>query len=446
MKKILLLWFLIGQSHTLLGQATEFTFPVDTLLKNGPLTRRINVCLLPDGYQATEMNKFRTDAEAFMNFMLKTTPFAQYRAYFNVFLIRVPSNQSGATHPGTAPDEATEGAGQPIEQKDTYFGSTFDSFGLHRLVTITQTIRFTNVMATNFPQYDMAVMLVNSPFYGGSGGIPSIATVNGASSNIAVHEVGHTFVSLADEYWAGAQFAVERPNKTQDNNAATVRWRNWLNTPTIGIFPHVPPGQTWFKPTTGTCKMEVLAQEFCNVCRETFVNRFLDIVRPVDSSLPASTSVSVAAPTVFRVNLVRPNPNTLRITWLLNGQPIARQQEEITLSPASLTAGAGQSFTLAAQVVDTTASVRLETHLPAHTQTIQWTLTRSGCALQQTVRAGDWHDPTIWACGSVPTLLHDVVVGHTVSVSTADASARNVTFQNGGTLRYVQNRRLLLAN
>lgn len=441
MKKLLLpITFLLCCTLTATAQ---FAFPVDTLLKAGRLDNRINIVLLPDGYQASEMNKFRTDATAFMNAMLNTIPFAQYQSYFNFFLIQVPSNQSGATHPGNAADEGPTPI-TPIETKDTYFGSRFDSFGIHRLVTTTQFTRFTNVMATNFPDYDLAVMLVNSPHYGGSGGTPSIATVNSASTEIAIHEVGHTFVGLADEYWAGAQYASESTNMTQNNNTATIRWRNWLNTTNIGVYAHTPPGQNWYKPANGTCKMEALNRPFCNVCRETFTYRFLDLVRPIDAFVPATANVTVNQQTTFRLTPVLPNPNTIRTEWRLNGQVIAGQQTEINIEPAALIPG--QNYSLTVQMLDTTAFLRRDNHPAAHTQTISWTLQRTNCTTQQTVRAGDWHDPAVWSCGSVPTSDDLVVVAHQLTVSADDALARQVTFQNGGVIRYVQNRRLRLAN
>jgi len=287
-------------------------------------------------------------------------------------------------------------------------------------------------------------MLVNSPFYGGSGGVPSIATSATSSNEIAIHEIGHTFVSLADEYWAGLQYANERPNMTQTINPTSVRWRNWLNTPGIGVFPHNSPGQSWYKPATGTCKMEYLGRAFCSVCREGFVNRMLDLVKPVDSAFPASGTVSLSQPTTFSLTVVRPNPNTLTIRWLMNDQLLATQTEQLTVNPATLLPG--QTYQLTAQVLDSTQFVRSDNHPAVHRQTLSWTIQRTGCSLVQTLRAGDWNDPTLWSCGSLPTATDEVIVGHALTISVADASARKVVFQNGGIIRYLNQRRLLLRN
>lgn len=61
MKTIELVWLIVQLAAYLLAQS-DFVFPVDTLVKTGLISKRINICLLPDGYQASEMTKFRSDA------------------------------------------------------------------------------------------------------------------------------------------------------------------------------------------------------------------------------------------------------------------------------------------------------------------------------------------------------------------------------------------------
>ncbi|GAB3976240.1 hypothetical protein GCM10028806_35340 [Spirosoma terrae] len=438
MKTIALVWLIVQLPAYLLAQS-DFVFPVDTLVKTGPISNRINICLLPDGYQASEMTKFRSDAQLFVNSLQSSAPFTQYKAYLNVFLIRVPSNQSGASHAGTASDEPF---GQPIETIDNYFGSQFDTYGIHRLVTVNNYTRVTNVLATNLPDYDMVVVLVNSPYYGGSGGGISVATTHPSSGEIAIHEIGHSFVSLADEYWAGPQYASERLNMTQNPNPASIRWKDWLNAPPIGIFQHPVAG--WYKPTSYNCKMEALGLPFCAVCREGFTNRILDLVHPVDEVLPHNDApLTLTIPTKFSIKTVRPDPNTLHIDWLLNGQLIDQQNEMVTLDPAALQAG--QTYQLSARILDTTAFIRSTDHANLHRQTVNWTIQR-GCLVNISQRAGDWHDPTLWSCGSVPTSTSQVIIAHKVRISIADASAYQVRFEGDGHINYVEPRRLWLAN
>lgn len=169
-------------------------FPVDTLQKTGPLANRINVVILGDGFTAGELPAFSKAAQNFVTFFLNYAPYNKYRNYFNFFTIKVPSNQSGATNPGTAPDRYPD---QPIETKDTYFGASFGTSNIHRLVTIRNYQAFSSVMANNFPEYDLAIMIVNSTWYGGAGGGESATfTLHSASNLIGVHEIGHSFSFL----------------------------------------------------------------------------------------------------------------------------------------------------------------------------------------------------------------------------------------------------------
>ena len=387
MKKLLYFLFLLATGP--LSEAQTFKFPVDTLIKTGPLKRRINVVILPDGYTEADMPKFRTDANSYIAYLLTRPPFDKYKAYFSFYTITVPSAESGITHPGNATDEAPTNP-QPIETKNSYFGSTFDVGKIHRLVAITKSSNFTNVMATNFPAYDLAFMITNSIYYGGSGGNPSTFTTNGSANEIGVHEMGHTFVNLADEYSVGVR-GRETLNMTQDRNPQTNRWKNWLNTPNIDIFNHTAPIETYVKPTKGTCRMEFLNKEFCSVCREGFVEKILSLVGPIESQLPAANAVMLtAANTTFRLNLLKPAPNSLQVEWFLDGKSISGQ-EQVQLSAASM---ANPTAKLVAAVYDSTYFSRSTTR-KLKPYTVEWTLSRGSVepfqisANKTTICAGD---------------------------------------------------------
>jgi hypothetical protein len=75
------------------------TFEVDTVLKNGPISDRINFVFLGDGYTAGEQEKFITDVNDILNEMFSQAPFKQYKSYFNAFAVKVISAESGAKSP-----------------------------------------------------------------------------------------------------------------------------------------------------------------------------------------------------------------------------------------------------------------------------------------------------------------------------------------------------------
>lgn len=347
-------------------------YQVDTLYKTGPLDNRINVVILGDGFTQQELPKFAAEAKKFADFFLAYDPYVRYRNYFNFFAIRTPSVESGVTNPGTAPDAYKD---QPVAVKNTFFGASFGT-SIHRLVEVKKMDVLFNLMATHFPAYDLIVVLVNTTFYGGSGGGIAVHTLHGQANTIGVHEIGHTFSHLNDEYWAGDNYGWEAPNMTRESSAVRVRWKNWLNESGIGIYKHGEAGQAalWHKPANGTCLMEYLNQEFCAVCREATVETLLKQVNPIEKAEPATGSVvTVNAPQTFNVNLLAPNPNTLQVQWAVNGQPLAGTGAQLTLTPDQAPDGA----ILTASVFDTTSVSRYDGARNDRTRQVEWKLKSS---------------------------------------------------------------------
>jgi hypothetical protein len=341
-------------------------FPVDTLYKSGPLDSRINVVILGDGFTEAEMPKFRTEAKKFADFLLEYQPYNRYKSYFNFFAIPTPSEESGVSNPGTAPDAYPD---QPVGTKKTYYSGTFGST-IHRLVTINFTAAY-NVLAANLPTYDLIVVLINTTYYGGSGGSIAVHTLNESANTIGAHEIGHTFTSLNDEYWAGPQYGWEAANMTEVSNPAEVKWKNWLDSEGIGVYKHGSDSEAarWHKPANGRCLMEYLNQEFCVVCREATTERILAIVDPTSNIQPdTSATFLVKEPATFKFDVLKPEPNSMYIQWKLDGQVLDNTQNEIVLTPEDI-AGVGR---LTATVFDSTHLSRSETLQMSRVRTIEW--------------------------------------------------------------------------
>ena len=349
-------------------------FPVDTIQYMGGSDKRINFVFISDGYQESELELFKTDVEGIVNDIFNTSPFSKYRNYFNVFTINVPSNESGAKHPGNASDEPS---GHPVLEVDNYFGSTFDFAGIHRLVVATNNFKINNVMAANFPNYDQVFILVNSSFYGGSGGNNALSTTHQSAGEIAIHEIGHSFADLADEYYAGDQFSRETANMTANNDPNTVRWKNWNNEQGVGVYQHCCGGNSanWYKPHQN-CKMQALNSSFCPVCQETFIETIHDLVSPVDSYSPTTAHIDLEGDQdiLFHLNVVAPSPNSLTYSWQLNGEPIANLADSLNLSVSSLVGG---DNTLSVRIIDNNDLSRSDNHPNVHEQIISWTLNKT---------------------------------------------------------------------
>jgi hypothetical protein len=374
MKRILFLSFI-----TLCHFSYSQVFDVETILQSGSNDSRINLVILSDGYQNTELNQFITDATNFSNVLFAETPYKEYKNYFNVHAIKVPSNESGASHPGTATD-VSEPA-HPVLSVDNYFESTFDAFGIHRLLVSNNSIAST-VLANNFPIYDIVLILVNSPHYGGSGGPIAVSSLHPDANEIAIHELGHSFVGLIDEYYAGDGFANEGINMTQETNPSNVKWTNWINQNGTGIYQHCCGGNSasWYRPHQN-CKMRFLGNSFCSVCTEGTIEKIHSLSAPIDSYLPQNTgTIDLSTPITFNINVIAPFPNTLFIEWTLNGAIINNDDFSVLISMSDLMTGNNQ---LQATIIDTTSLLKVDNHETIHFATILWNINSSTLSIDE---------------------------------------------------------------
>lgn len=362
-----LTFWLLCTISTTFGQR----YQVDTLYKSGALNNRINVVILGDGFTEAEMPKFVSEARKFADFFRTYDPYDHYRDYFNFFAIRTPSKESGITNPGTAADAYPD---QPVETKETFFGVSFGEL-IHRLLYITKTEVYLNLLASHFPNYDLVIVLANTQYYGGAGGGVAIFSLQEQSNRVGVHEVGHTLSNLADEYWQEpyGTYWREGPNITMDSSAKTIRWKNWLDHPSIGIYKHGPEGAAaqWYKPAQGACLMEFMDKAYCAVCREATVEKILELVNPVESIEPDTNSaVNIDKDISFKLNLVEPKPSSLEVEWRLNGRVISGNKGQLVLKPTNVPDGS----TLTATVFDSTAMSRRNGAKKVRQKTIRWSL------------------------------------------------------------------------
>ena len=225
--------------------------------------------------------------------------------------------------------------------RDTYFNSTYDTQGIARLLTIDSTgrSRVNALLSTFMPLYDIAVLIVNDTQYGGSGGFPLVASVNSSSAEIALHELGHSFCDLGDEYsdaYPGYP-DTEEPNTTTQTIRALIKWNAWIlpstliptpavasNSAVVGLFEGAHYHTTgWYRPKLN-CKMRALFVPFCEVCSETFVESIYGQIRPIDGLSPATNSVlTVSNSNVLSLSItpLLPSTHPLAIQWFINDVP-----------------------------------------------------------------------------------------------------------------------------
>lgn len=354
-------------------------FDVEAIKVSGDDNKRINLVVLSEGYQSGELTQFITDVTNFTNDMFSQSPFSEYSNYFNVYAIKVPSNESGADHPGTATD-VTEPA-SPVVTVDTYFDAAFDSFNIHRLLYTSSFSTINTVLANNFPAYDQALILVNSTVYGGSGGQFPLSSKGTSANEIAIHELGHSLFNLKDEYYPGDGLAAEAINMTQETNTSLVKWKNWIGINAIGIYPYGTSGTaaTWNRPHQ-SCKMRYLGVPFCSVCKEGIIEKIHALVSPIDSYTPISNTINTPTfPLEFQLSLVKPNPNTLKSTWTLNASNFANNVDDVTVIETDLNSGIN---TLAVVVHDDTSLLKVDNHESTHVYTVTWNIDNSALGIE----------------------------------------------------------------
>ena len=348
-------------------------FETVPILENGPRDKRINMVILGDGFTAGQQGDFVADATTLVNYIFNKSPFNQYKNYFNVYAVKVISAESGIKHPGTTTD-VTEPV-FPVSNPDNFFGTTFD-VGVHRCVYSNSTNKVTNVLASNVPDFDVAFVLGNSPEYGGCGGTYAFSSNHPNAREIIVHELGHSFGKLADEYWFSG--TGESPNKTKNNNPVTNKWKNWIGLNSVDIFPYTE-SPTWFRPHQN-CEMRYLDREFCSVCKQQLIERVHTLQNPIDSFTPSNAaSINLTGPITFNVNAILPIPNSLVNSWSLNGSSQVETTSALTLSPANFNMGTN---TVLFSVTDNNSLLKVDNHATLHIATVSWTINKTLAAIE----------------------------------------------------------------
>lgn len=315
-------------------QALATSARFHTLLTNGPISARLNIAILAEGFTDDQETTFTNRARTVLNQFLAVSPYKEYRNHFNGFAIFVPSVQSGSDHPTSS------------TYRNTYFNSSYGTGGLIRLITIPPNSfnsnysdgvgKVSSLLQQFLPDYDIALLLVNDSEYGGSGGFPAIASIHSSSSELALHEIAHSFADLADEYDSPAPGypEIEKANTTRETRRDFIKWRNWINASTpiptpetstygnvVGLFEGAYFHENdWYRPKLN-CRMNTLGVEFCEVCKETIILSAYTRLQLIHGSSPTQNNVTVpgGGEIVLQVETVNPVQSSLNYTWTIDG-------------------------------------------------------------------------------------------------------------------------------
>jgi hypothetical protein len=160
------------------------------VIENGPPRDKVDLVLLGDGYTAAEMEKWHRDARRMSDLLFSISPFKERKADFNVWAVDTPSEASGVARPSGG------------IQRRSALRAAYDAFGSERYVLAFDNKRVREAAAA--APYDAMEIVVNGRTYGGGGIFNLYATVaadNAFTPYVLVHEFGHHFAGLADEYY-----------------------------------------------------------------------------------------------------------------------------------------------------------------------------------------------------------------------------------------------------
>lgn len=252
--------------------------PYSIIHKGKDNVKSINVAIVAEGYKADEMDSFKKYAEETVLQILSYTPFNKYKDNFNFYIVESASKESGLSIPRNG------------IWKNTAFNSHFDTFYSERYLT-TSHIKDLHDALAGIP-YEHIIILANTDVYGGGGIFNSYTLTTTGHKDfkpVVVHEFGHSFAGLADEYFYESDVldnTYEHNIEPWEQNITTLvnfdsKWKDMLALQTpiptnlsdstkykIGVFEGAGYSAKGIYRPTIDCRMKTNTyNKFCPVCQ-----------------------------------------------------------------------------------------------------------------------------------------------------------------------------------
>lgn len=306
----------------------------------GGQDNRINLLFLGDGYTSGQQNAYNQDVDDVISYMQTFEPYLSYSNFLSFDRLFVSSPESGADKPAAC--------FSPSSFANTALDATYCTSNIRRLLTVSSSKVYT--AAAGNPDWDEIVVIVNDDEYGGAGGAFSTISTNALATDVFIHEYGHTFTGLADEYdspYPGYPNCSDingpacEANVTDVSNRNDLKWSYFVaqSTPVptpvgsgydhlMGLFEGARYRDTGMYRPINSCNMRDLGAGFCDVCQEAYVLRVYDVnyadggklnlIEP-GTQVPINTSVIgyVSMPMNFSVDSLQPS-HDLEVNWLVN--------------------------------------------------------------------------------------------------------------------------------
>lgn len=263
---------------------------VEKIVNNVPNDKGFNIVILNDGFTLNELNVFRNTVNFFISYLKTLSPFNDYWDIINVHRIDVVSNESGVKDPTPCEGYPRSGA-----NPKTYFDATMCFGGVHSYVYGDYNL-VNYVSAEYVPEGHGSIVIVNTTDFGATGAPVIWTTIFQDFYIILVHEMGHLYFNLADEYTEYGQYlgSIEplNPNVTINTDRNTLKWKNLVlpETPIptlqnepgycnqlpcgtsygniVGLFEGASYSSCGIYRAQCSCKMRSAEYDFCAVCKQ----------------------------------------------------------------------------------------------------------------------------------------------------------------------------------
>lgn len=259
--------------------------PYEVLLQPADTAHCIHIAYVAEGYQEAEMPTFLEDARIAMEALFSHEPFKSLRDRFEIIAVKSPSKDSGTSEPRRG------------IWRETALQSHFDTFYSDRYLTTLHLKQLHDWLAGT--PYEHIIVLVNTEEYGGGGILNSYnlsMTHHPKFRPVVVHEFGHSFAGLADEYAYEQEQIPMYPADVEpwEPNITTMvdfesKWRDMMATSTplptpdnnmyahaIGAFEGAGYSLKGVFRPTHDCRMRTNENpEFCPVCQRA-IRRLID--------------------------------------------------------------------------------------------------------------------------------------------------------------------------
>lgn len=225
--------------------------PYKYIQKNGDVSECVDIAIVAEGYTADEMDKFYRDSQRAADAIFSHEPFKSMKHRFNVVAVGAVSNESGPSEPGRG------------IWHDTVLRSHYDTFYSDRYLTTSAVHKLFDLLS-GVP-FEHIIVLINTPRYGG-GGIYNqwmcSSSDHATFKQVLVHEFGHSYAGLADEYNYGDNHVEWYPADTEpwEPNITTLKdfdkkWKDLI--PASTPVP-TPPTINNYQQTRTTMSSEEL--------------------------------------------------------------------------------------------------------------------------------------------------------------------------------------------